>query len=109
MAEPINPAQIEARRAERPDFDPRQLRTRAAQPAQDGEQPFGMVLADAIGEVQRLQTEADTTIRQFVAGEIKDVTDPVIAVQKADIAFQTMMQVRNRMVQAYEEIMRMQI
>jgi flagellar hook-basal body complex protein FliE len=67
------------------------------------------VLVEAIGEVQRLQTEADTTIKSLVAGEIKDVTDAMIAVEKADVAFQTMMAVRNRIVAAYEEIMRMQV
>ncbi|HUW60836.1 MAG TPA: flagellar hook-basal body complex protein FliE [Candidatus Bathyarchaeia archaeon] len=70
---------------------------------------FKDMLAEAIGEVQRLQTEADTTIRQLVAGEISDVTETMVAVEKADIAFQTMMLMRNKMVQAYEEIMRMQV
>jgi len=109
MAEPINPMDLAARRTERADFDPRTLRTRPAQPSREGAQPFSAVLSDAITEVQRLQTEADTSIKQYVSGEVKDVTDAVVAVQKADIAFQTMMQVRNRMVQAYEEILRMQI
>jgi flagellar hook-basal body complex protein FliE len=70
---------------------------------------FKDMLAEAVGEVQRLQTEADTTIRQLVAGEISDVTETMVAVEKADVAFQTMMLVRNKMVQAYEEIMRMQV
>ncbi|MCX5771971.1 MAG: flagellar hook-basal body complex protein FliE [Candidatus Hydrogenedentes bacterium] len=70
---------------------------------------FKDMLAEAIGEVQRLQTEADTTVRQLVAGEISDVTETMVAVEKADVAFQTMMLVRNKMVQAYEEIMRMQV
>ena len=70
---------------------------------------FKDVLADTIGEVQRLQTEADTTIKQLVAGEIKDVTEAMVAVEKADVSFQTMMAVRNKIVAAYEEIMRMQV
>lgn len=70
---------------------------------------FRDVLAQTIGEVQRLQTEADTTIKQLVAGEIKDVTQAMIAVEKADVAFQTLMSVRNKIVTAYEEIMRMQV
>ncbi len=81
----------------------------AAPPAGQPETSFGDVLKESIGEVQRLQDEADTTIRQLVAGEIKDVTDAMVAVQKADVAFQTMMVVRNKMVQAYEEVMRMQV
>jgi flagellar hook-basal body complex protein FliE len=70
---------------------------------------FKDVLTEAVGEVQRLQSEADTAIRQLVAGEVKDVTQTMVAVEKADVAFQTMMTVRNKMVAAYEEIMRMQV
>jgi len=88
--------------------DPRELRTaKPAVPPQG--KSFGDVLTDAIGEVQRLQSEADTTIKKLVAGEIKDVTEAMVAVEKADVAFQTMMVVRNKIVQAYEEIMRMQV
>lgn len=70
---------------------------------------FQDFLADAISEVQHLQNEADTTIKQVVSGEIKDVSEALIAVEKADISFQTMMTVRNKVMTAYEEIMRMQI
>ena len=72
-------------------------------------QSFKEVLEGAVGEVQRLQSEADITIKKLVSGEIKDVTQAMVAVEKADVAFQTMMAFRNKMVQAYEEVMRMQI
>lgn len=70
---------------------------------------FGEVLAGAVGEVQRLQIEADTTIKQLVSGEITDVAEAMVAVERADVSFQTMMAVRNKMVAAYEEVMRMQV
>jgi flagellar hook-basal body complex protein FliE len=70
---------------------------------------FKSVLTDAISEVQRLQTEADTTIKKLVSGEIKDVTETMVAVERADVSFQTMMAVRNKMLAAYEEVMRMQV
>lgn len=70
---------------------------------------FRETLAEAISEVQRLQNEADTTIKQLVAGDIKDVAEALVAVERADVSFQTMMTVRNRVVSAYEEIMRMQV
>lgn len=85
------------------------LTPRPARTPETGGKSFKEVLAESVGEVQRLQTEADTTIKQLVSGEIKDVTDAMIAVEKADIAFQTMMTVRNKIVAAYEEIMRMQV
>ena len=58
--------------------------------------------------MQRLQNEADMTIKQVVSGDC-DVTDAIVALEKADVAFQTMMTVRNKIVAAYEEIMRTQI
>lgn len=70
---------------------------------------FKDVLADTFGEVQRLQNEADTTIQKLVSGEIEDVTSAMVAVERADVSFQTMMAVRNKIVAAYEEVMRMQV
>ena len=70
---------------------------------------FKDVLKDSVSEVQRLQSEADATIRQLVAGEIKDVSQAMVAIEKADVSFQTMMAVRNKIVAAYEEVMRMQV
>jgi flagellar hook-basal body complex protein FliE len=83
----------------------------APRPPQIGEQgpSFREVLTEAITEVQRLKDEADTTIKSLVAGEIKDVTEAMVAVEKADVAFQTMMTVRGKVMTAYEEIMRMQV
>jgi len=90
------------------DIDPRRPQpARSSTPAAPAS--FRDVLAESVGEVQRLRTEADTTVKKLVAGEIKDVTDAMIAVEKADLAFQTMMAVRGKMVAAYEEIMRMQV
>jgi flagellar hook-basal body complex protein FliE len=70
---------------------------------------FQDVLSESIGEVQRLQNEADATIKQLVSGELKDVTQAMVAIEQADVSFQTMMAVRNKMVAAYEEVMRMQV
>jgi flagellar hook-basal body complex protein FliE len=105
MAEPLQIPGIGSRPVELGPLAPRQPGLTPS-PAS---KPFQEVLTEAIGEVQRLQTEADTTIKQLVAGEIKDVSDAIVAVEKADVAFQTMMVVRNKIVAAYEEIMRMQV
>jgi flagellar hook-basal body complex protein FliE len=75
----------------------------------EGGKSFKEVLADTVTEVQRLQNDADTTIKQLVSGEITDVAEAMVAVERADVAFQTMMTVRNRVMTAYDEIMRMQI
>jgi flagellar hook-basal body complex protein FliE len=90
-----------------PQVDPRALRTAPTPPAEGGS--FADVLSEAVTEVQRLQGEADTAIRQLVSGEVKDVTEAMVAIEKADVSFQTMMAIRNKIVAAYEEVMRMQV
>ena len=70
---------------------------------------FKDTLLNSIAEVQKLQTQADQAIRELVAGEIADVSQALIAVEKADIAFSTMMQIRNKIIEAYQEVMRMPV
>ena len=70
---------------------------------------FGEILKDAISTVNELQKQSDQEIQKLMAGESQDLHTTVIAMQKADLSFQMMMQVRNKIVQAYQEIMRMQI
>lgn len=106
MADPLNIGAITPGRIE---IDPSTMRTPASSSTPVEGKSFKDVLADSIGEVQRLQNEADTTIKKLVSGEIKDVTEAMVAVEKADVSFQTMMSVRNKIVAAYEEIMRMQV
>jgi len=75
-----------------------------------GEKPsFKDLLVNSISEVQRLQTQADQSIRGLVSGEITDVSQVLVAVEKADIAFATMMQIRNKIVEAYQEVIRMSV
>jgi flagellar hook-basal body complex protein FliE len=107
MDDPLNVQRVSLQPGQ---VDPAQLRTaRPSLPADPAKASFANVLAETVGEVQRLQTEADTTIRKLVSGEIKDVTETMVAVERADLAFQTMMVVRSKIVAAYDEIMRMQV
>ena len=69
---------------------------------------FVQALDGAMQQVDRLQTAADHQVADMLQGQGVDVHSALIAVQKADIAFQLMMQVRNKIVAAYEEISRMQ-
>jgi flagellar hook-basal body complex protein FliE len=70
---------------------------------------FGEVLKDAISTVNELQQKSDQEIQKLMTGESQDLHTTVLAMQKADLSFQMMMQVRNKIVQAYQEIMRMQL
>ena len=70
---------------------------------------FFNTLQNAIGEVNKLHEEADHAVRELAAGKEKDIHNTMIALEKAEISFQLMMQVRNKIVSAYETIMRTNI
>ncbi len=70
---------------------------------------FADYLKDALQETNRLQLDSDRWNAALAAGQVDDVSQVVIASQKADIALQLTLQIRNRAVSAYQEIMRMQV
>jgi flagellar hook-basal body complex protein FliE len=70
---------------------------------------FVDVLKESIEKVNMLQGEADMAIEGLVKGETKNVHDTMIAIEKANISFNMMIQVRNKLLSAYEEIMRTQV
>jgi flagellar hook-basal body complex protein FliE len=73
-----------------------------------GGQGFGATLTDAISQVEQVHTDAQQQVQQLLQGNRQDVHNVMIAVEKADIAFQLMMQVRNKIVSAYQEISKLQ-
>lgn len=73
-----------------------------------GQQGFGSVLRDAIDRVEELHSNSQQQVGELLQGGRQDVQNVMIAVEKADVAFQLMMQVRNKIVNAYEEISKMQ-
>jgi len=70
---------------------------------------FGKALTDALKDVNQLQFEADQAIRNLEVGKTGSLHEAMIALEKADISFRAMMQVRNKILDAYQEIMRMQV
>src|SRR5437870_3102436 len=68
---------------------------------------FRSLLETSIRNVSQLQNEASSTVDQFVGGEQEDPHKMMLAVQRADLAFDLFVQVRNKVVQAYQEVMRM--
>ena len=67
---------------------------------------FADFLDEKIGEVDRLQQSADQAIQDLATGQEQDINKVVTAVEKANLAFQMMVQIRNKLVDAYQEIMR---
>ncbi len=74
-----------------------------------GPNSFGATLRSAVREVNGLQIQADKAAAQLATGNIEDVHQAMIAMQKASIAMQFTVQVRNKVVEAYQEIMRTQL
>ncbi len=70
---------------------------------------FGEVLKDSLAQVNHLQHEADRAIATLGSGQPTTLHDTMLALEKADLSFRLMMQVRNRIVQAYQDVLRMQI
>lgn len=77
--------------------------------AQKGKTSFGEVLKESIQKAGELEKEADQEATKLATMETQDIHNTMIAIEKADLTFQLMMQVRNKIISAYEEIMRMQV
>lgn len=69
---------------------------------------FGDVLKGAISQVSTLQGGAEQQVNTLLQGGNADMSQVMISVEKADVAFQLMMQVRNKIVSAYQDIEKMQ-
>ncbi|HEY5514383.1 MAG TPA: flagellar hook-basal body complex protein FliE [Geomonas sp.] len=80
-----------------------------AKAAQNGGADFGKLLGDMVGKVNDLQNSADKSIQSLATGESKGLHEVMLAVEKASISFQMLTQVRNKAMEAYQEIMRMPV
>ncbi len=72
-------------------------------------QSFGDFLSDSISQVNALQQDANVAMEKIASGDSRNLHETLLAVEKADIALKTMNQIRSKVIDAYKEIMRMQI
>ena len=70
---------------------------------------FGKYFKEALAEVSRIQIEADQASQQLAAGGTEDLHQVMILTEKANLALELTIQVRNKLLEAYQEIMRMQV
>ncbi len=75
----------------------------------EGGPSFGDTLQNAIGRVDGAQKNADSQIEAFVAGEQDNLHEVMISMNQARLTFQLMTEVRNKMLDTYQELMRMQV
>ena len=74
-----------------------------------GSTSFGSVVRDAVDSLDKTQKASEQEMARAVTGESPDLHRTIIALQTADLGFQFALQVRNKVINAYEEIMRMQV
>lgn len=77
--------------------------------AQGSGKTFGEFLQDSIVKVNSLQQEANIAMEKLASGESQNLHETLLAVEKAEISFKMMNQVRTKVIDAYREIMKMQI
>ena len=68
---------------------------------------FGDMFAGFLKDVNGLQVKADQSIQKMVTGEVKDVHQVMLAVGEAKVAFNLLLEIRNKTMEAYQEVMRM--
>jgi flagellar hook-basal body complex protein FliE len=70
---------------------------------------FKSTLNSFLSDVNGLQTKADESIKKMAAGEITDVHQVMESVEEANVAFNMMMEIRNKVMDAYQEVMRIRL
>ena len=70
---------------------------------------FMDVMLDSLNEVNRLQTEADQGVQQLLTGETDNVAEVFAAANKAGIAFDLLMEIRNKLIDAYRDIQQIRV
>ena len=84
-----------------------QVAPAASAAGQPGE--FQSVLSSAINSIESLQNNAADSVQKFLTGQNEELHTTILATQKAELAFELGLQVRNKVVDAYQEIMKMQM
>lgn len=75
----------------------------------EGEKSFADTLKDAVSSVNTAQKEADVKMQELATGKTHNIHDVMLSAEKADISLRLMTQVRNKIIEAYQEVMKMQV
>jgi flagellar hook-basal body complex protein FliE len=73
------------------------------------ESPFQSVFQEAVSKVESFGSEANASIDRFLSGEGEELHQVALKTQQADLSFELFLQARNKVVAAYQEVMRMQV
>ncbi|MBT6324836.1 MAG: flagellar hook-basal body complex protein FliE [Bdellovibrionales bacterium] len=75
----------------------------------ESRESFVDLLSNSISKVNNLQHDANKAVEQLVTGKSKNIHETLLAVEQAEMAFKMMNQVRSKVIDAYKEVMRMQV
>ena len=88
---------------------PLQGPAKPAGPEEAGGKSFSQFLTEKMDEVNHLQQDSDKAIEGLATGKVQDLSKVVSAVEKANLAFQMMVQIRNKLIDAYDDLRRIQM
>ena len=74
----------------------------------DGIKPFESLLSESIRGVNDLQIESDKLIERLATGDVDDISEVVLASSRAEVALRMLMEIRNKLLEAYQQISRIQ-
>ncbi|MCL1875266.1 MAG: flagellar hook-basal body complex protein FliE [Synergistaceae bacterium] len=74
----------------------------------DGIKPFECLLSESMRSVNDLQMESDKLIQRLATGDVDDISEVVLASSRAEVAMRMLMEIRNKLLEAYQQISRIQ-
>ena len=84
-------------------------RAQTGSPQEGHGKTFSDILRESVDQVNTYQNDADKAIKELVAGRTKNIHETMLAVEREDTSLKLMTQVRNKVLDAYKEIMKMQV
>ncbi len=70
---------------------------------------FGDTMKEFVNDVDQMQKHADFQVERYATGDLRDIHQVMIAAEKANLSFQLLVEIRNKMMESYRELMRMQV
>lgn len=70
---------------------------------------FPQIFKEMVGNTNELQNKAQLLAEKFVMGEVSDIHEVMVAAEEAGIALELVMEIRNKLIEAYQELMRLQV
>lgn len=74
-----------------------------------GDLPFSQIISKLVNQANEQQLLSEDVVKDFATGKTDNVHDLVLSVAKADLSFRLVLEIRNRLIESYQEIMRMQM